>query len=63
MWLIDLGVKKDDIFAIVKACDEHFEKGGGILGVWLSTVEKTLNNWKAISKIWTVFGETLVKRA
>ncbi|VDP15422.1 unnamed protein product [Heligmosomoides polygyrus] len=63
VWPVDLGLKKDDIFAIVKACDEHFEEGGRIVGVWPPIVEKTLNKWKAMSEIWTMLDETLAKRA
>lgn len=63
VWPVDLGLKKDDILAIVKACDEHFEEGGRIVGVWPPIVEKTLNNWKAMSEIWTMLDETLAKRA
>lgn len=47
----------------MKACDEHFEEGGRIVGVWPPIVEKTLNNWKAMSEIWTMLDETLAKRA
>ncbi|VDP46724.1 unnamed protein product [Heligmosomoides polygyrus] len=63
VWPLDKTFNDDEIFEIIKACNRHFEDGGRFVAVWLTVLEKNIEIWEKMSKIWMMLEQAIGNRA